>query len=344
MTTSKFVSLLAFALAAGFTGCTIARNSAPPLQGPSELGLSFTLFANPDTLSQDGASQSQITIRGFDPNGQPAKNIALRAETVDSAGVVLDLGTLSTKNLTTGNDGSAVLTYTAPPAPLVPPTNGSGQVVSIRITPVSRDSGNPLVSGDFGDAQGRIVKLHLVPPGVITGPGPTPSFTVSPASPSAFVQATFTSTSTPPAGASIASTSWDFGDGSTGVGNPILHTFNSAGIFKVSLTVMDSNGASTTGPQFVTVSPGAVPTASFQVTPSSPIVGQTAVYDASGSTAGSGHQLVRWDWDFEGVQTSGQVITYAWPIGTTVGPHLVTLTVTDEVGQTKVLTKAVTLQ
>ena len=80
MNTSKCFRLIALAVAATSVGCTVSRTPAPPLQGPSELGLSVTLTARPDVLSMDGASQSQITITTFDQNGQPKPNVQFRAD------------------------------------------------------------------------------------------------------------------------------------------------------------------------------------------------------------------------------------------------------------------------
>jgi len=59
---SRSRALLALALAAS-VGCTVHKTEAPPLSGPSELSLSLTMLATPDTLSQDGFSQSTIVIQ-----------------------------------------------------------------------------------------------------------------------------------------------------------------------------------------------------------------------------------------------------------------------------------------
>ena len=47
--------------------------------------------------------------------------------------------------------------------------------------------------------------------------------------------------------------SWDFGDGNTGTGQIVEHTFASAGEFKVNLTVANNNGTSAAGPHVITV-------------------------------------------------------------------------------------------
>ena len=97
--------LVAIAVAAG-AGCTVDKQDAPELSGPSELGTSVTLYASPDTLRQDGASQSQITIQAQDGNGQPVRNLPVRLD-IAVNGLLADFGLLSGKNLVTGGDGRA---------------------------------------------------------------------------------------------------------------------------------------------------------------------------------------------------------------------------------------------
>src|SRR5438045_454297 len=108
---AKFAALAAAALAAA--SCAVSKTPAPPLQGPSELGLSLTITASPDVLSMDGASQSRITIEARDANGQLLPNLQLRAE-IMANGQLVDFGSLSGKTITTGSNGRATVTYTAP--------------------------------------------------------------------------------------------------------------------------------------------------------------------------------------------------------------------------------------
>src|SRR5262245_56505273 len=94
--TYRFLALVA-ALAAG-SACTTKKTEAPPPSGPSELSTSVSLSANPSTLSQDGSSQSVISVTARDANGQPLGNLPLRAE-ITVNGVITDFGRLSSKNL-----------------------------------------------------------------------------------------------------------------------------------------------------------------------------------------------------------------------------------------------------
>ncbi len=57
--------------------CGLDKAQEPPVQGPSETGLSVDLTAVPDTLNADGVSQSvvQMVLRGSD--GKPFPGLAV---------------------------------------------------------------------------------------------------------------------------------------------------------------------------------------------------------------------------------------------------------------------------
>ena len=58
-------------------------DGVPPLTGPSEFALSLRVTATPDSISQDGASQSSIVVTAFGPNGQAAsRGVALRMDMI----------------------------------------------------------------------------------------------------------------------------------------------------------------------------------------------------------------------------------------------------------------------
>jgi hypothetical protein len=108
--------MAALAICAIATGCTMKSQEAPPLTGPSELGLSITVSVDPDLLVLDGSSQARVTIKVRDSNGRiPSKRISLLSEIIVD-GVHTDYGALSQRNLVTDlNTGEATLVYTARP-------------------------------------------------------------------------------------------------------------------------------------------------------------------------------------------------------------------------------------
>jgi PKD repeat protein len=310
------------------SACTVKDTPAPPLQGPSTLALSLTIMANPDVLSQDGASQSQILVQARDANGQPAASIPFRAE-ITVGGTPSDYGSLSARTLVTGGDGRASLTYTAPPAPLVSVDTNSQ--VSIRFTPAGTD---------YANAESRLVTIRLVPPGVIVSPAdvPVPSFTFTPTTPAAFANVVFDASETTPAGCAL---SWSFGDGGTATGVTATHQFSAPNTYGVTLTASNSNGVTRTLTQSVPVSAGSAPAAEFVYSPSSPLLNQDILFNAGASKPGAGRTITRYDWNFgSGTPQSGVVVRKSYDVS---GSYTVVLTVTDDVGQTGIKSATLTV-
>jgi hypothetical protein len=238
---------------AGSHGCTNTQN-APPLAGPSELATSITMYASPDSINQDGASRSQITVQARDASNQPIANLPIRLN-ASGNGVAADVGQLSTNQIVTGVDGRAVASYTAPGAPRR--TADALASDTILATPVGTDAAGTIA---------RSVTIRLTSPAIPTSPTPPKaSFTVSPANPTGDQRVYFdASASSGPY--PISTYSWDFGDGSPlGSGIAQIHQFNGCSTsvsnltpqtFEVLLTVTDSAGNSSLLPSrtFVTVS------------------------------------------------------------------------------------------
>jgi PKD repeat protein len=411
----------ALLLVLGALGCTTQKTTTPPLTGPSDVGTSLQIQVIPDTIVQDGASQSLVTVTAFGPNGQPLRSVPLRAEIV-VAGAITDFGSLSARNIVTDANGRATVTYTAPPPP--PVFVDGGTIVSISMTA----SGS-----DFGNATPRVATIRLVPPGVI-GPPPSPfrpdfavptatvgdsavfsasvvdsggfdvtnqvatyawsfgdgdtasgrtvshvyddpgSFSVtlaitdglgrratvsksvsvnpavtttpaivfSPSSPTVGQTVNFSgATSRPPAGHSITSYSWDFGDGTGGSGVTTSHAYAAQGNYNVILAVTFSNGGQATGQTQVSVGTLSSPSASFTFAPSSPFAAQNVVFNASASTAPAGRTITSYAWTFgDGAQGSGVQTNHSF---NAPGSYIVQLTVTDNTGQTGVTTQTVTV-
>lgn len=307
------------------------KQEAPDLAGPSEFSTSIVVTITPDVLSQDGASQSIITITARDANGQPVRNLALRVE-IRVNGTITDFGSLSARTVVTGSDGRATLVYTAPPttSPAVDPIT----VVDIAVVPIG---------DNFLNSATRFASVRLVPPGVIIPPdGLQPAFTFTPTAPQDHQRVLFdASISQAPGNNPIVSYSWNFGDGGTATGRTVTHEFSSPGTYIVSLTVTDGFGRSATTSQSMGVGAGVNPTAAFVFSPTDPLPGTTVFFNASASRAAPGRTIVSYAWDFgdgtsgTGVQTSRRY--------TVIGSYTVTLVVTDDAGRTSSASQTVSV-
>jgi chitodextrinase len=322
------------------SGCQVKQTEPPAPTGPSELGLSLDVRATPDVVQMDGLSQSQITITARDANSRPTSNIGVRVE-ITAGGEVVDLGRLSSKNVTTGGDGRATVTYTAPASP--PAQNSDPlNIITLIATPAGYD---------YRSAVSRQVDIRLVPQGVILpiAFSPVPRFTFSPTNPDEDADVLFdASSSIPscvpdpdapndvnrcrPAGGSIVSYFWDFGNGQTGTGMTPKTRYSIRGTYVVKLTVTNDRSLSNTTTASVQVSELGNPKAVFVFSPAGPAVNQTVFFDASASTgAGGGRTITDYQWNF-GDGGSGGGITASHRY-TRVGSFTATLTVSDNTGR-----------
>jgi PKD repeat protein len=320
--------LAAFAvLTVAVAACTTKKTEPPPMSGPSGFGTALALSASPSVLPQDGHSTSQIVVQAYDGNNQPIRNLSLRAD-IWVNGTITDFGQLSQKSLSTGSDGRATVTYTAPAAV----DNVDRQtLVSIAVTPTS------------GDARGdtpRSVDIRLVPTGTVGGETPVPNFTVSPASPVQLQNVTFDA-SDPTLDSQIIAYDWNFGDGDRGTGRVASHQYREVGSYTATLTVTDSAGRKGSRSRSVSVGSSGLPTASFVFSPTSPGVGEEIGFNASSSAAVAPRTIVRYDWEFGTGRTgSGMVVFKRYD---TPGTYNVTLTVTDDAGNKSTNSQSVTV-
>ena len=331
----------AVALAAA---CTVHQSAdAPSLTGPSVPAHSLRVSTDTSSISQNGVATAKITVSAFGPSGAPQPNVPVRLdmEAPDASGVLVlqDFGTLSARTVQTGTDGTQTVVFTAPPAP---PTTSSGS--STHVTIVATGTSAP-----FDTAQAS-TDIRLVPPGVILPPAGTPkaAFVSSPTPAAVNVAVTFDASSscaeTDSSGActvngSIASFAWNFGDGATASGKVTSHTFTSASAFAVTLTVTNSRLVAASTTQTITATFTASPSAKFEFSPTTPAVSQAINFDASESKAATGHQIVAYSWIFgDGATASGTPVSHTFA---TAGTYNVTLTVTDDTGQTATSATAV---
>ena len=323
--TQKLAALAVLAVALG--ACTTKKTEPPAPSGPSVFGTALVITASPSVLPQDGQSTSQVIIQAHDANNQPVRNLSLRADIV-VGGTVTDFGRLSQKSISTGSDGRATVTYTAPPAV----DNIDRQTtVSIAVTPLSGDA-----SGDTA----RTVDIRLVPTGTVGGETKVPEFAVSPDSPQQLQTVTFDASNTTLDGQLVAY-AWDFGDGSKGSGRVASHQFRDVGTFTVTLTVTDLAGRKGSRSRNVAVGSSGLPTASFVFSPASPGIGEEIAFNGAASTAVAPRTIVKYDWQFGTDRTgSGMVVFKTYD---TAGTYNVTLTVTDDAGNKGTATQAVSV-
>jgi PKD repeat protein len=313
--------LPALACALFVASCTMKDQEAPPLTGPSGFGTSVSVSASPDVLQQDGSSQSVVTALVYGPNGQPLANVSLTAE-VRFEGQVVDFGRLSARSIVTNAAGMATLIYTAPQ------NAGAEAIVGIAVTPVGTN---------FGSHQAQTARIRLVPTGLPLPPiDLVPAFTFESTSPAQGQTVVFDAQESR---GNIVQYRWDFGDGSTASGVITSHAFDEVGSYIVRLTVVDPAGRTRSISKSISVGQSDAPIADFAFSPSKPQPNDEVRFNASASTASAGRRIVSYVWDFgDGASAAGVQVTRQY---TQARTYNVTLTVTDDIGRTATVTKAV---
>jgi PKD repeat protein len=169
---------------------------------------------------------------------------------------------------------------------------------------------------------------------------PTSAFNAVPTAGDAPLAVNFDATASSDFDGQITSYEWDFGDGGTGSGATIAHTYSAPGTYTAKLTVTDDDGATATATRTIDVAqPNAPPTASFAATPTSGTVPVNVAFDATGSTDADG-SIASYAWTFgDGNEAIGSAPSHTY---TAAGTYTVTLTVTDDDGATAQSTATIT--
>lgn len=324
-TMNSFRRLAAAAAALGLcatatASCGIEKQTAPALAGPSEFGTSITMVADPNMVQRDGVSQARITLIARDANSGPYARRPINVSIAPING-----GTLSASQVETDATGQAVFWFTAPSVETLVDN------VTIAATPFG---------ANFDNAVAQSISVRLLAPGAAK-----PVFTVSPPSPQRFQSATFVASGTTFAGTPCQSACtyvWNFGGESSATGEVVAYAFKEQKTYIVTLSVTSPTGITTTTQQNVVVQAPTLPTASFTVSPSSPLIGQTTNFNGSGSTAANGATIATYAWDFGNGQTAtGSSATTTFASDAT---YIVRLTVTDSNGLVGFVTQSVTVR
>ncbi len=354
--TKKMLVMLAAALAG--VACTVHKTEAPDLAGPSTFALSLQMSATPDSITQDGGSQSSIKVVAIGANGQAVSGLTVRMN-IEVNGIATDFGTLSARTIVTGSDGSASTVYTAPPQSRSVNTPVCGSVPGTCVSIVATPTGT-----DFQAVNPQAVTIRLVPPGVILPPADTPTarFKISPSSLSVGQPVLFDASSSCPGAAqddttcrsssnTITSYDWDFGDGTTGSGATVTHSYTTPRSYAVTLTVTNDRGLAASTTNTVNLGAATPPSASFVFSPGDPEPGNTVIFTET-STPVPGRTNVKFEWNFGDPNScsasgcpenvaSGHSVSHRYPLA---GSFVATLTVTDDLGQRSVATQAVTVK
>jgi len=209
---------------------------------------------------------------------------------------------------------------------------GSGVVVTLVYTTHGTYTVTLTVTDNDGLTDSTTAQITVYAP-------PVASFTYSPPAPLAGELVTFDASASYDPDGIIVSYNWDFGDGSTGTGMILDHTYAAAGTYTVNLSVTDNDGLKDFVVHLVKVY--APPVASFTYSPSEPLVGELVTFNSTSYDVDG--VLVSWEWDLDGdsivdVTTENATWTY-----TAHGTYTVTLTVTDNDGLTDSTTAPVTV-
>jgi chitodextrinase len=322
------------------SACTVHQSTAPSESGPAETSLSLRLFANPDRIPQDGLHPSSLSITAFDAGGH-----AIAAQ-VHLSVAPTGFGTLTTDingNVVTTTDVNkpVVVSYLPPAA-----TTGSNTNVTISASMVGPNSVTTTTqqvslitqpaNGIVSAAPVAIVALNPNTASYATNQAIT--FDGSASCGSGLVAGVCPSTN------AIVAYLWTFGDNTSSSSATAVHAYSAAGAYPVTLTVTNDKNAMASTTQAVVVAVVAAPTASFTFSPTPIVKNVTTVnFNAAASTAATGHILVKYDWNFgDGTSATGMTPQHIFTT-TVAGTYTVTLTVTDDVGQTKVTTATVTV-
>ena len=169
---------------------------------------------------------------------------------------------------------------------------------------------------------------------------PVAAFTFAPAAPLAGEAVTFDASTSSDLNNDIVSYAWDFGDASSGSGVTAVHSYASAGIYAVTLTVTDATSFSDTASASIDVAPvpNVPPTADFFATRNLMVV------DVDGSASSDSDGTIvdyMWTWGDGSSESSGTSPlashTYAAP-----GSYSISLLVTDDDGAAGLATHEVT--
>jgi PKD repeat protein len=137
---------------------------------------------------------------------------------------------------------------------------------------------------------------------------------------------------------------WDFGDGDSGSGEDVTHTYDTAGTYVVVLRVTDDDEETATTRKTLYVLPGEPPgpVARFTASPTSGASPLSVSFDAGASTYDGG-TIVQYEWNFgDGRFGYGRTLGHTY-FSSGTSTFIVTLTIHGADGKTDTVTDAITV-
>ncbi|UCF10124.1 MAG: PKD domain-containing protein [Candidatus Bipolaricaulota bacterium] len=182
---------------------------------------------------------------------------------------------------------------------------------------------------------GTLVVVALLAVVVLTGCAllnrpPLASFSASPITGEAPLEVRFDATASSDPDGGLLTFTWSFGDGQSGFGDVVAHTYSSTGQFTAELTVVDEHGAQATSYQTILVTDlGGLPVAQFTASPSSGGYPLSVAFNAASSSDSDG-EIAAYHWTFgDGSTATGMNAVHTY---NAIGTYTATLTVIDDSG------------